>query len=388
MFEKIREHFSEILGWVIGLLGVIATLLSANGSSTNGLSYVFLGVIATEIVLSGIGAWNLKIKYSYEKKERELQSQLENTKKEINLLKEVRDDKDSEKNKYFSVIVTNIKNASKLNNELCNRIPNITEETYHLLEVLEENGITNEELRKNEIFKSYNSFSIGLFDLFKRYSSHISNYTVNILEAYLRLKENSHNVAVTIKLFDKPLCLKDNNLNDILVYTAFRDKRTYDEHVREIGENLYTINGNADFQCCLQKDHFVINNAHRDSESYYNEHKDFDAYYNCAAVAALRVKQTDGSFKFLGYLCCDTLNKDLNKEIFDKEVGQLLFSMAQLYATFLETLNSNWIDKLQELQDKEGMEQTFFEVIYRKIYCGKNSREFLSEKYQKYIQRK
>lgn len=95
---------------------------------------------------------------------------------------------------------------------------------------------------------------------------------------------------------------------------------------------------------------------------------DFDLYYNCAVVVALRVKQADGSMKYLGYLCCDTLNTDLSKEVFDKEVAQLLFSMAQLYATFLETLDSNWIDRMQ---DNFEFEQNFLELICKKTYHGK-----------------
>ena len=152
------------------------------------------------------------------------------------------------------------------------------------------------------------------------------------------------------------------------MYTAFRDKCTYDQHEREIGEEPYTILGNADFVQCLTKDHFIINNANKNSQSYANEHVDFDLYYNCAVVVALRVKQADGSMKYLGYLCCDTLNTDLSKEVFDKEVAQLLFSMAQLYATFLETLDSNWIDRMQ---DNFEFEQNFLELICKKTYHGK-----------------
>lgn len=374
MLDKLKDRLWDIVSFIIGALGVAATLISAWITDENGLGYIFFFVVATESVLVGIGIWNLKIKYLYKKHEKELQDEIVQAKNDLTQLNEAiiksKADKESEddlKNKYLAIIITNIKNASKLNNDLCNRIPEITEKAYHLLETLQANGTINEETIRSEILKSYDDFSIGLFDLFKRYSSHLLNYAVSILEAYLKIKGYSHRVSVTIKLFNKPL-YSNMNTEDVLVYTAFRDKITYDEHEREIGEVSYTISGNADFVQCLRKDHFVINNASKDSESYYNEHKDFDSYYNCAIVVALRVKQADNSFKFLGYLCCDTLNRDSSREIFDKEMAQLLFSLAQLYATFMETLNSNWIDRVQ---GNANVAQSFLELICNKTYHGK-----------------
>ncbi len=60
--------------------------------------------------------------------------------------------------------------------------------------------------------------------------------------------------------------------------------------------------------------------------------------------------------------------ENLNREVFDKKVAQLLFSMAQLYATFLETLNSNWIDRMQ---DNSESKKYFLELICKKTYHGK-----------------
>ena len=220
---------------------------------------------------------------------------------------------------------------------------------------------------KKEVIKSFEDFSTALFDLYKRYSTNLLTYIVAMIEAYLSLSDISISVAATIKLFNMPLTSKIDR-NEITVYTAFRDKKTYDKHEREIGTESYTIDGNVDFIYCLQKDHYFINNAIKDSANYLNEHVDFDKYYNCTVVVPIRIKELDSSYKFLGYLCCDCLNHDNNNEIFGKETAQLLFSMAQLYGTFLETLDSNWIDRTAEI---ENLPNTFLSVIYNKTFIGK-----------------
>lgn len=374
MFKKLKECFWEVISCLVCLLGVIASLVSAWVTDTNGLGYIYFIILATETMLVGIGIWNHKIKYSYENKRRELEKKLENFENDFELYKQSVDSEKeqilqehNEKNKNISLIVTNIKNASKLNNELCNRIPEITEKSYHLLDTLINSKLDNDELICSEIEKSYQEFAVGLYDLYNIYSSHLLDYIVVILETYLKYKGINQELSSTIKLFNKPL-FRDEPQEDIIVYTAFRDKKTYDKHEREIGVEPYTIKGNVDFVRCLQKDHYIMNNEKKDSESYFNEHVDFNAYYNCAVVVALRIKQADNSYKFLGYLCCDCLNSQESIEIFDKEMAQLLFSMAQQYAMFLETLDSNWIDRIMGDQDYQ---QSILELIFDRTYTGK-----------------
>ena len=91
---------------------------------------------------------------------------------------------------------------------------------------------------------------------------------------------------------------------------------------------------------------------------------DFDTYYNCAIVVAIKSKLADGSYKFLGYLCCDCLNKNAGIEIFDMQSAQILFALAQQYATFLETLAVNWESRVEEIND---ISQEFLQMIYSKL---------------------
>lgn len=374
MISKLKEHFWDIISCIVGMLGLIAALISTWVTDTSGLGYLYFIILATETMLVGIGIWNYKIKCSYENKRRELEKKLEcmqndfeQYKQKVDIEKKQISREYDEKNKNISVIVTNIKNASKLNSELCNKIPQITEKSYHLLETLLSSKVENDNIIRSEIEKSYQEFAVGLYDLYNRYSSHLLNYIIVMLETYLRYKGISQELSSTIKLFNKPL-FRDKPLEDIVVYTAFRDKKTYDKNEREIGTESYTIKGNVDFVRCLQKDHYIMNNEKKDSESYFNEHIDFDAYYNCAVVVPLRIKQVDNSYKFLGYLCCDCLNSQESIDIFDKEMAQLLFSMAQQYAMFLETIDSNWLDRIM---DGQANPQSFLGLIFDRTYSGK-----------------
>ena len=127
MISKLKEHFWDIISCIVGMLGLIAALISTWVTDTSGLGYLYFIILATETMLVGIGIWNYKIKCSYENKRRELEKKLEcmqndfeQYKQKVDIEKKQISREYDEKNKNISVIVTNIKNASKLNSELCN----------------------------------------------------------------------------------------------------------------------------------------------------------------------------------------------------------------------------------------------------------------------------
>ncbi len=371
--NRLKKWFIEIISWIFGALGIVATIVCSVMNGDRDFFSIYVVVVALETMLIGIAIWHISIKHEYKSRLKEMESIIVEKDNKIddlvasnNAIKKQLEDK---YRKAVSTIISTTKNASKLNNDLCNRIPAINSKSYALLETLQKSGISDQTVLQNEIVKSYEELAISLFDLFKRYSSHLLSYVVTMVEGYLRTKDCSLPISATIKLFDKPLLSKDDR-GKIIVYTAFRDKRTYDEHEREIGIEPYTIGGNVDFGHCLVKDHYIINNAQKDSGSYLNEHTDFDKYYNCAVVVPIRVKQVDSTYKFLGYLCCDCLNQDDSSEILDKEVAQMLFAMAQIYGTFLETLESNWMDRAS---GRVGLPDSILALIYRKTFVGKKS---------------
>lgn len=364
--EFIKNHLFDLIGWLIGVLGVVATLLVFWFTEENIFKIVFSAILAFEFVLVIIGVWNIIIKYQFEGENNTLNKEIQELNIKLNDL-ETKLKNDTIKNN-LSIIVSNLKNASKLHNEFCNRIPEISEESYHLLETLSKADEIEQETKKDEIMRSYKTFANGLFDLYKRYSTGLLKCAINSTESFLNIKGYTYNVSATIKLLNKPWCPKNNGRSKVRVYSAFRDERTYESHSREIGQELYTIDGNVDFSVCVTKEQFIINNATKDSDNYLNEHVDFDSYYNCTVVVPIRVKLVDNSYKILGFLCCDCLNKDLNVEVFDKEIAHFLFSLAQIYSIFLETLESNWIDRRPQ---NVGCPESFLEVIYAQTYVGK-----------------
>lgn len=370
--KNLKKFFAEILGWIIGIIGIISTIVCAIATGDSDFIIIYVVVVALESILTVIAIWHIRIKHDYEAKVQQLADLAADKEKQIADIVALKDAQKSElEDKYgkaLATIISTMKNASKLNNDLCNRIPEINAKSYSLLEALQKSGISDQALMQEEIAKSYKDFANALFDLFKRYSSNLLSYTVTMVEAYLRGNDCALPVSATIKLFDKPLMSKDDR-GAITVYTAFRDKRTYEETDREIGQEPYTIEGNIDFGCCLVKDHFIINNAKKDSGSYINEHVDFDKYYNCAVVVPIRIKQANSTYKFLGFLCCDCLNQDESiTEIFGKEVAQILFALAQIYGTFLETLDSNWLDRTNEMN---GLPASILALIFGQTYTGK-----------------
>ncbi len=378
--KVLKKFFTDILGWIIGIIGIISTIVCAFATGDSDFIIIYVVVFAMETILTIIAIFHICIKHSYQDQLQELKRTLKEKDETIDNLTSsnsaIKKKLEDKYGKAMSVIISNIKNASKMNNDLCNRIPEINAKSYSLLETLQKSGVSDQTLMQQEITKSYDDFAISLFDLFKRYSAILLSYVVTMIEAYLKANDCSLPVSATIKLFDTPLMSKDDR-GKIAVYTAFRDKKTYDAHEREIGEESYTIEGNIDFGYCLVKDHYIINNAKKDSGNYLNEHVDFDKYYNCAVVVPIRIKQADSSNKFLGYLCCDCLNQSCNNdEIFGKESAQMLFAMAQLYGTFLETLESNWLDRTNGVSE---LPNSILALIYNKTYVGKKSRRRIAK---------
>ena len=150
------------------------------------------------------------------------------------------------------------------------------------------------------------------------------------------------------------------------------NKPTFSDKLLDSKCNIRELN----LQIKCNEDHFnlqiksFMNNAKKNSGNYMNEHTDFDAYYNCAIVVSIRTKLTDGTYKYFGYLCCDCLNTQENIEVFDTQSAQLLFALAQQYATYLDTLDSNWINRINGLDE---LPQGFLQLIYSKTILGKSA---------------
>lgn len=356
---------NDIINWAITIVSTIVTIISMILSVIRG--YIVVLIISTIFEAALLYIWGKEV-LLVEKIQRHNSYLTRRVKELENTIGEktdemVKKDKEWERkiNSCEEIISLNIQNASKLNNEFYVKIPKTTDSSYHILEVISESGIDNPQITKAEAQRAISDYSKNLFELYKRYSTQLLQCATTIEETYIKAKWAYHEMSTSIKLFNKPFVQKSTDRSEIIVYTAFRDKRTYDQHEREVGRSPYTIDGNSDFVQCLTKECFILNNAKKSSDNYLNEHKDFDLYYNCTVVVPIRTKQPDGNYKIYGYLCCDCLTKDGNTvEVFDKVSARYLFTLAQLYASFLETIDSNWLDRVP----KSGYPETYLEVIY------------------------
>lgn len=374
--KKRKFEYKDIISWVIGGLGIAATIFAAIKTETNGFGVTFVSILVSELVLLGFWVAYLYELRKWDREKGRYIAEIEELQRQIKAISKRHGEEEErhkqERDVFFIKIrqlTSNIKNASKLNNDFNIKIPEASENAYRVLDTLQRSGINNSEVLKNEMQCSVKDYAKGLHEIFKRYSSNMLTISLEIQETYLRLKGMNHTVSATIKLFKVPFTLKDCQREQVIVYTAFRDKATYERREREIGGISYTIDGNSDFVQCLRKDQFVINNAKKGSDNYLNEHLDFDQYYNCATVVPIKSKISNGEYRYYGYLCCDCLNEDACiQEVFDTCSAQCLFAMAQQYATFLENLDSNWIDRMQ---DMEGQPTSFMEVIFQRTYIGK-----------------
>ena len=269
-------------------------------------------------------------------------------------------------------ISNSVKSNSIHNNDMFERIPLENNEQYAMLERLEEQSDdAAPELKQklqDEAVASAQKYAVELFELFNRYCRSVTDEAVKLQNAYLTLKGIQSHVSITIKLMNRPYHPEQDRSEDIKVYTAFRDNEAYGAGEREIGEQLYTIGGNTDFVTCLRKDYFIINRADKQGDSYSNEHRGYNEFYNSAIVVPIRIKRNGGDFKFFGYLCCDCLNTDDDVEVFDKSGAQYLFTFAQNMGTFLETLDSNWIDRYKTW---DNVSSNILEMLFKKVYKSK-----------------
>lgn len=377
LFERIKNiPAGELVSYLVGIIGIGSTVISLIMTEQNGFATAFIVSIIMQVMLTVALGWCVYEKWNHKKeiggiqeKQNEIQKQLMKEKVNAENERDRAKDKVNECLSRIGTIASQVKNISKLNNDFSTRIPELTERTYHLLEILQIGNITDKKTVSDEMLNALDQYASGLFELFKRYTANLLGYIITLEEACLALRGHSHKVTSTVKLFHTPLDFTHVQKEDIIVYTAFRDKETYDEGKREVGVETYSIEKNADFVQCLQKDHFIINNATKDSNSYWNEHEDFDRYYNCTIVVPIKTKQPDGKFVYYGYLCCDCLNKDNPMfEVFDKQCAQFLYAAAQSYAIFLETLDSNWRDRVQEI---DGQPDNFIKIIYSRTYRGR-----------------
>lgn len=376
-FMKYLSSFgtSELIGFIGGLIAAAATVVS----SYNNPSIAVISILVSQVLLLYGWYYIIRLKYKNlnalaqkDKEINDINETLSQKSVEYEGKKKALENKREKMIRQLFTISNCVKSNNIHNNDMLVKIPSEADEQYELLEKLKalSNDADSERMEKlqDEAVVSAQKYATQLFELFKRYCRESTDEAVKLQNAYMALKDIPLRVAVTIKLMNRPYHPAIDRSEDIKVYTAFRDNETYVTGEREIGEQLYTIGGNTDFSACLNKDQFIINRAEDQGGSYSNEHRGYDQIYNAAVVVPIRIKRGDGQYKYFGYLCCDCLNLDRSKDAFDKSAAQYLFAFAQNLATFLETLDANWVDRYKDLED---VSDGILEMLFKKIYKPK-----------------
>ncbi len=369
-----KDHTFDIIGMILTILGICVTFFGLYITESKDSFTIYLAFLSAETIVTVAWILTTKNKYDLESDKNSIQvlldEEISKNKKLYEQIENLTSDyqaeinnRNNKVNESIEKILLNFKNSSKLYNESCNRIPGLSESSYEILSTLSELPNMPIDNSKKIIKQSQQEYVDGLFRSYNSYTSHMLDYSIIMISNYLKIIDIKIDISITVKLFNKPYCVKTDDRDDIIVYTAFRDKKTYESNEREIGQEKYTIEGNVDFLLCLTKENYIINNARKGDSNYSNEHKDFDAYYNSTVVVPIRIKLQDQSFKIFGYFCCDCLNTDYDK-VFDKRVANIMYALAQQYAIFLETIDSNWRDRFGDNTN------SYLPIIFEKI-CKK-----------------
>ena len=224
----------------------------------------------------------------------------------------------------------------------------------------------NEEAKKTNMHQQkleLKRYEDSLYSLYNRYIKGVFEEVTNIITVYLRSVGKPAKVSVSMKLFDVTYC-SEIDTKSIRIFTAFRDKETYEKTEREIGGRHYSITANGDFQLCLTKESYIRNNIPANAGDYANENYPSSMqYYNSTVVVPI-ICDYKSDKNIFGYLCCDTLNEDTTVEVFDKKVSDIMYTAALTMGIFFDTINSCW-DYTDDLNKKE-----FLTFVHDKCYKG------------------
>ena len=390
-----KEKFSSLLSnrlydtlnLVFLAVGFMLSIISLKtGILKNGLWAIYFALLAVQTLIVLMIIIIFVVKARYENNIKSLSDENRKMRDQLSVYADEIEKKENAKAEYQHYLIEQngfiasaIKNNSQHNNEKMIRLSAENEEVFSHIEEIsttyeyeykEADTDEKKEEAKNKaklhLKNASEKYASDLFEIYKRYCSDMIAEIEKLESAYLRIKGHNDRISIAIKLFVKPVVKNQFNTHEKNIYTAFRDKESFNDRdesgrqKREIGRNKYSVEENSDFDHCLSSEYYKINQAKKGNGNYKNEHTDFDRYYNCTIVVPIRVKQSDNNFLFMGYLCCDCKN-DKGEEVFDIQSAQYLFMFAQNMATFLQIMDSNWKDRFQ---DYDNVASSILEVIH------------------------
>ena len=340
-----RETWNFSIGIFTNIIGIIFSGFTIMYSPNNiiiALSIICCQVIVVIMTLITFSTLNHNKKVIDESRDENARL----TRDAEELIKEVQEKTDMSMSMAQKILVFS-KNINKRINNFLTLICDETDKYYCNVSRLQENWNTKSdnteyvELYTQQLEEERKKYQKSLFNLYNRYIKGIMEETQSVIKYYLRSKGLDIEVSLSIKMFSRTYRASSEPKNT-KIYTAFRDKNTYDNKKdREIGEKHFSVDLNGDFHRCLSKEWYIKNNIKNDDEDYLNEnYPNSMRHYNCTAVVPI-ICDYKSDKQFYGFFCCDALN-DNNDEVFDKNVANILYSVALTVGIFFDNMNSAW----------------------------------------------
>ncbi len=365
-YNESKEAWNFAIGIFVTLLGIFVSIMTIIYDPNNfviAISIIGCQVIVCIMCIITFVSFN-KNKELLKEAENENTRVLEEAEGSIKVV-----EKTSELNwQLTKKILVFSKNINKRINNFLTLICDESDKYYcsvgHIKEKLEAKKEDQDyaELCKAQLEDARQKYRNSLFSLYNRYVKGVFEETLSAINMDLKSKDIVLNVSMSLKLFDFTYRASEDH-KKMQIYTAFRDKDTYDNNKeREIGERHYHVALNGDFHTCLSKESYIKNNIKNIAEDYLNENfPNCMRFYNCTAVVPI-ICDYKSDKQIYGFFCCDSLNDKYDKDIFDKNTCDILYSAALTLGMFFDNINSAWT----YIVDSD--EQDFLSYLHKQIY--------------------
>ncbi|MFW6287653.1 MAG: hypothetical protein ACOC2J_02775 [bacterium] len=169
----------------------------------------------------------------------------------------------------------------------------------------------------------------------------------NLVEEYLKTKGIYLNVCLNVKHI---ICGSGSKEDQAILY--FIDNRTYKSGEREVDQS-YIIRNNTSLsyvynsykESTPEKSIYINNFIERCENSYVDDTDDYLKHYNAIIVVPILDNTLDQEKNILGFLCCDVKREKIyfNSDIFDKLLGKILLSGAEIIGVYHSYYNNSII---------------------------------------------
>lgn len=365
-YSNNRETWNFIIGIFGTFLGIFVSIITTIIAPSNFIIAVSVVGCQMMILIMCIITFN-----SFQKNKQLIENAAKENERIANDMAQEKDDlqttSDLNKQLINRVLIFS-KNINKRINNFLTLICDESDRYYcsvsHIMEKLQakNNDKDYTDLCKAQIEDERQKYRNSLLGLYNRYIKGVIDETIKVINSELQSKGISLNISLSLKLFDFTYRASADH-KKMHIYTAFRDKETYDKKEREIGERHYSIDLNGDFHKCLSHESYIKNNIQNTTEDYLNENfPNCMQYYNCTAVVPI-ICDYKSDKQIYGFFCCDCLNNEDNCEVFSKNTSDILYSAALTIGIFFDTLNSAWT----YIVDDDD-EQDFLSYLHKQTY--------------------